>query len=40
MGIAIALALVFVIGLALRHGGTQPASWRPQGDWRERDPRS
>ena len=22
------------------HGGAQPASWRPQSDWRERDPRS
>jgi hypothetical protein len=40
MGIALALALVLLIGLVLRHGGAQPASWRPQSDWRERDPRS
>ena len=40
MGIALALALVLLIGITLRHGGSQPASWRPQSDWRERDPRS
>ena len=40
MSIAVALALVLLIGLVLRNGGTQPASWRPQSDWRERDPRS
>jgi hypothetical protein len=40
MGIALALALVLLIGFVLRQGGSQPASWRPQSDWRERDPRS
>ena len=40
MSIAVALALVLLVGLVLRNGGAQPASWRPQSDWRERDPRS
>jgi hypothetical protein len=40
MTIALALALVVLIAIALRRGGSQPASWRPQSDWRERDPRS
>ena len=40
MSIAVALALVVLVGLVLRKGGTQPASWHPQSDWRERDPRS
>jgi hypothetical protein len=40
MATIVALVLVAVIVIGLRRGGTPQAAWRPQLDWRERDPRS
>jgi hypothetical protein len=36
----IALALVALLAYASRHDTRPKGSWRPQSDWRERDPRS
>jgi hypothetical protein len=38
--IVIALVLAALLAYGLRHDTRPKGSWRPQSDWRERDPRS